>query len=158
MNTTFALVASYQYLENYAFDEDGNLDTENPYWKAKGTHEEVICENLDISEVMELAEDQEFIQFLIDSMGPKDNEACRFAGMDWEFDERSQGTLDSVLEYIKTLEGREVEVGYMMFAAPSDLGMSEKTVQWALTKLKERGSINYNENWLYGYSPIEVLK
>ena len=45
---THALLISTQCHENYAWREDGSLDTENPYWKAKGGSEYLVsCRTLD---------------------------------------------------------------------------------------------------------------
>jgi len=44
----YALLVSTQCYENYAWREDGSLDTENPYWKAKGGSDYLItCATLD---------------------------------------------------------------------------------------------------------------
>jgi hypothetical protein len=46
---THALLVSTQCHENYAWREDGSLDTENPYWKAKGGSEYLVsCRALDV--------------------------------------------------------------------------------------------------------------
>lgn len=39
---THALLVHTQCYENYAFDEQGRMDTENPYWKPKGGSEYLV--------------------------------------------------------------------------------------------------------------------
>lgn len=45
---TWALLVSTQCYENYAFDAEGRLDTDRPYWKAKGGDDYLVtCATLD---------------------------------------------------------------------------------------------------------------
>jgi len=42
---THALLVSTQCHENYAWREDGTLDADNPYWKAKGGSDFLVLSN-----------------------------------------------------------------------------------------------------------------
>ena len=59
-----ALLVSTQVYENYAFDDEGNLDTDNPYWKAKGGSDILVsgvdadATPLEIQYIMDAVRDQ----------------------------------------------------------------------------------------------------
>lgn len=59
--TTAALLVSTQEYENYAFDAEGKLDTDRPYWKAKGGSD-ILITGVD-PEATELE-----IQYVLDSL------------------------------------------------------------------------------------------
>jgi hypothetical protein len=62
--TTAALLVSTQCYENYAFTPEGDVDGENPYWKAKGGSDYLIL-NVD-AESTGLE-----IQYVLDAVAPQ---------------------------------------------------------------------------------------
>ena len=56
--TTFAIIMHSQVRENYAFTEDGYMDTDNPYWKFKGGHETILAEDLSAQDVVDMGTDK----------------------------------------------------------------------------------------------------
>lgn len=73
MSNVGALLISTQYLENYAFDADGNVDGVNPHWKCKGG-DDIIVTGVDLdSTALE-------IDYILDAVRERvewDNDASR---------------------------------------------------------------------------------
>lgn len=118
--TTFAIVANYQYFENYAYDADGFADTVNPYWKPKGGSEVVVVENLSVTDMTELAQNQDKINELINTTHPESNDFYVYDYLGFEVVEISEQVLKDIHEkcvksdYMQDLDGfgDEIAVEY----------------------------------------------
>lgn len=165
MNTTFAIIASFQYWENYAFTEDGYLDTDNPYWKAKGGSELVIAEGLSVSEVMSMGAEG-IKKLVMDTVASSEevanNGACQYDLLDYVVEERSEAVLVTILDRIKEIASKEehwmdLDYGYFVYSAP-EIELNEETVKWGLNILKERGVITWDDEARYSYARISLTE
>jgi len=92
MKTTFNLVAYYQYYENYAVDEEGYIDTANPYWKAKGGEDVLVKEGLSPNEVIELG--TKGLAELAQSVNvPESNGGAEYEYLDYGLEELSDSAV-----------------------------------------------------------------
>jgi hypothetical protein len=57
MPTTFALIAFYQYMENYGAHEWDGKGQCPEYWKFKGGHQETVKTNISVEEATNLNSD-----------------------------------------------------------------------------------------------------
>lgn len=128
MTTTFALVATHSYRENYAFDNEGNLDAENPYWKSKGTVEKVIATDLSLERVQTIG--IAGLEALVNANAPESNDYVQYGRADWELVELNQHLVERVKTFIAEKGDRE-DLGYIRFCWSSDMG-SEFEFDWAV--------------------------
>lgn len=135
MTTTFALVAIYQYRENYAIDDDGNFDVENPFWKNKGAHEAVIATEITITEATEKSQDE--WEREIAEHGPKSNGFAQYDLIDWELVELNTTTITEVTDFIDEMAGEDID--YVRYCWGCDKG-SEFAFNWALTQLDKEAA------------------
>ena len=161
METSFSLVAEFQYRENYAFDENGNLDTENPYWKMKGGHTMIVKEGMTVTEVAQLG--KEGLQALVeDAVATREevapNGLCEYDLIDWMVDEQSEASLQIVLDKLVANEssGKDLnDYGYFVYNS-YEMDMSEANAHYLLSVLFDRGLIWWNKEEVYGYAPIAL--
>ena len=131
MTTTFALVATYQYYENYAFDADGSpLTGADAHWKPKGGHEAVIATGITVAEAS--SGDVAHWKALIAEHGPKDNDVCEFGLIDWELVALDSALVEEVREFVES-HGSE-DPGYVEFCWGNDKG-TEYAFAWACEQL-----------------------
>lgn len=127
--TKFALIAHYQYYENYAVHDGGEC------WKAKGGHEEVIKESLTLDEVQKLG--MTGLTRLVEESKygmHYSNEAASWDLINWHLTELSDHTVENVFEQLKS--------GGLLYLDCACLDYeSEFAFNWALEKLKEQGRV-----------------
>lgn len=161
METTFNVVAVFQVWENYgahAWDGKGSCPQ---YWKAKGGHEVVVKEGLSISEAAELGSEglhnmvMDYVNAGAEDREVHDSEYFRFDLIDFSLEEMSESVVEKVYEAV--VAERDREYGWIVFNADK-YDMSEKTMEWALAVLLERGMIEYNaETAKWGNAYIDVV-
>lgn len=149
METTFSLVAEFQYRENYAFDENGCLNTENPYWKMKGGHTMLVNEGLSAQDLIDLGPDG-LKKLVMDAVATREevqpNGLCEYDLLDWSVEEQSEATLQKVYDQLMKNEGDTSggpdlnEYGYFVFCA-ADMGMTDCNVHYLLDVLFDRGLV-----------------
>ena len=166
VETTFSLVATFQVWENYgAHDWDGKGECPQ-YWKAKGGHEVVIAEGLSVADAMRGSEYlrgmvMDYINAGAEDREIHDSEYYRYDLIDWSLEERSESVVSEVYEAAVAgiNEGwYEGEYGYFVYGAPGR-GMSEKTCEWALSILKSRGLLTWDEESAkWGNAPMSLVE
>jgi hypothetical protein len=162
MDTTFSLIAEFQYYENYAFTEDGYVDSDNPYWKAKGGHSMIVAEGLSVADVMKLG-NAGLKKMVDDACETRDevqnNGAAQYALIDWVVEEYSEATLQTVLERVKEKEEKagewtqDLDYGYFVFGS-YEMGLTEPTVHAAMSELYDRGLVWWDKESVYMNAPI----
>lgn len=166
METTFNVVAVFQYWENYgAHDWDGKGECPQ-YWKAKGGHEVVVKEGLTVAEAAELGGEglKELVDNYVNS-GAEDREVhdtyyARYDLLSYFLDERSDAVVERVFEFVAKFEDEPYnsEWGHLVFNADL-LDMSEKSMEWALETLKEQGRVDFSDGYKYaGFVPVTLVK
>lgn len=131
MTTLFALIAIYQYRENYgAHSWDGKGECPQ-YWKSKGEHEEVIKEGMTANEVLALTRDD--VMKLIN----ESNLGCRtrddyveYYLIDHMFVEFSP----SIIEQVKSIQEQMCSPADA-YEAALITGLSEYQCKWAMKQL-----------------------
>jgi hypothetical protein len=162
MDTTFTLIAEFQYWENYAFTDDGYVDSENPYWKPKGGHSMIVAEGLTVAQVMELGNAglQKMVNDACETREEvQNNGAAQYDLTDWVVEEYSEATLQTVLKRVQELEAKEnewsqdLDYGYFVFCS-YDMGLTEPTVHAAMSELYDRGLVWWDKESVYMNAPI----
>jgi len=72
------VIVTAQLFENYSFDSEGNLDSENPYWKKKGGHEVQLKVDADIV----MYQEDEFIGWLHDYFKKESGDFYKYEYLD----------------------------------------------------------------------------
>lgn len=111
---SFALVATYQYYENYAFhDWDG--EGECPArWKSKGNHEEVIRNNLNIDEVISLGDSGLYKLICESELGTFTSDNCTsYHLLDWELIKLDAELVNKVKTMLS--ESQDTDFGFVRY-------------------------------------------
>lgn len=158
IETTFALIADYQYIENYAFTEDGCADGENPYWKYKGGTEEIVVEGITLMEAQQLTDESTLKLVELESpvgLGER-SDYCIHQYLGCTLEARDEHTIEAVLNLVKSQD--VVEYGYTRYCAPADAGVSEAGFDWAMNILRDRGLVSFTLQYSWDNAYVDVLE
>ncbi len=160
METSFSLVARFQYRENYAFDADGYPDAVNPYWKNKGSYEMIVEEGMSIDKVAGLGRSdlESLVQDAIENRDEvQPNSLVEYDLIDWMLEEQSEASLQIVLDKLVEDDnnGQDLEYGYFVYRS-YELDMSEAQVHYMLDVLYERGLIWLNRKEVQSFALIAL--
>jgi len=120
------LIVHTQNYENYAFHENGELNTDNPYWKAKGG-DEILVTVLSHEQVIELGTDK-LSQMASDSL-PESSMAYEYNLLDWELVELN----GELVKTVKKLIDQSTDLGYTKYEFGNDA-----TWDWAVKQLPKK--------------------
>ena len=104
-----ALIVSSQYIENYAFNDDGSADAVNPYWKCKGDHTEVV-KVLDHTEVLELGTAK--LEEMALATVPESDDYAQFTNSDWYLEEITDERIREVKQIVDRNVNDPMQLGY----------------------------------------------
>jgi hypothetical protein len=73
------VIAICQYRENYAFNSDGSINSENPHWKNKGSHEFIFdLKELNIDSMTYINCSNEIKQMITEIVAEQCNEIAQY--------------------------------------------------------------------------------
>ena len=130
--TTFDLVATLQYRENYgAHNWDGTGECPQ-YWKNKGGTEQVIATGLTVAEVTELGSEG-LRQLVAEKVTEEDNDYVQTYLLDWEL-----VSIDSELRArVAECKDEWADDDYDYIGVAVHLGITEHAAKAALAQLRE---------------------
>jgi hypothetical protein len=146
METTIALINVYQNRENYAW-VDGDVDTQNPRWKMKGSTDELV---LIMGETAYDVMGEKMALALANAASEemtKPNGCYEYDLIETVIEVRDWALMLRVLENLVSESGklsvsegfaRSEDMGYVIFCCDK-LNLSESTMKWAIDSLIERG-------------------
>lgn len=131
MQTTFALIATFQLHELYGEPADGR-------WKPKGSDEQVICSDLSLAQVNDLLNSEDGVGEAIDQSGVQiNNEYLMMDLIDWRFVELNDSVIDQTYQLIKAeIEWGDNDFMWMVVRGP-DYDLSEYQVKWAIEQMEQ---------------------
>ncbi len=130
--TTFALIATYQVWENYgahAWDGEGECPQ---YWKAKGSEEIVVRENIPLETVCAFSADD--LRRMVENAAPTSDHFFTYDLIDYELVELS----DQLVQKVKDFQESEKFDPYLhrdAYGVSFDLGITEYAAKWALKRI-----------------------
>lgn len=112
METTFSLVATYQYYENYgAHNWDGEGECPQ-YWKAKGGEEQVVLEGLTLDEVVNKLNSENLARIVWENELESDH-YNRYELLSYQLVEISERTLRELFNHL--CETDEYDLSYIRY-------------------------------------------
>jgi len=142
METTFTLIATYNYRENYALLANGDADTQNPHWKNKGHYNKVVAEGITVSDV--LKHGSEHYAQLVNAHASKMEEAngyTEYTLLDFVLCERSDDVVAQIQAHLESVDDdNDMSKGRFIYNS-YELGITEEAMAWGLDVLAERGVI-----------------
>lgn len=143
--THFALVVNYQYHENYG-------DEQKPYWKAKGSHEELVCSvSLEMFNSI-LKSEQSIKDAMIDIIDQTElgfmyyTPFVQYEMMTFDLVSLSDELVEEVYDFLKQFRSDELaDAGWVQFKWSCN-GRSEFAFNWAMEQLLAAGRVHYDAN------------
>ena len=146
------------------------------HWKNKGHEEVIIAESISISDAAEFAQGERDPMAFIRSSDKclekeNDNEGYHHTLISYSLDEMSEAEITRIHNIVSdAIEldnkytdedgnrySQNSEYGSLIHSSSDENDISEKTFDWGMNVLRERGLINWDSMSRYTYCPVEML-